>query len=342
MWLAQLIACVVASPFAGVAEERKSSEAGFYKDKTIVLITSTGPGGTYDLVARLIARHMPRHIPGHPTMIVENMPGGGNVLATNYMYNIAPKDGTAIATIHSAMPLHQVLDPAEVRYDVSKFDWLGSTGPQNEVVFVWHSAGITTLQDAMRRQIVLGGTGVGSTLVILPTVMNNLLGTRFKIVTGYRTSEEVNIGMERGEVQARAFSIDSITSQHPDWIADHKIVFLAQAGAKRARAIPDVPLLSELAGTAEQRKIFQLISSAPALGQPYVAPPGVPADRLAILRKAFTATLTDPAFLADAKKIRFLVEPMSAAEVAKIVYDTVHAPADIVAKAKAAMGMAER
>jgi tripartite-type tricarboxylate transporter receptor subunit TctC len=340
-WLAELIACA-AAPLTAMAEEQQSSAADFYKGKTIALITSTGPGGTYDLVARLIARHMPRYIPGHPTMIVENMPGGGNVLATNYMYNIAPKDGTAIATIHSAMPLHQVLDPTDVRYHADKFNWLGSTGPQNEVVFVWHSVGIKTLQDAMRRQIVLGGTGVGSTLVILPTVMNNLLGTRFKIVTGYRTSEEVNIGMERGEVQARAFSIDSIISQHPDWIADHKIVVLAQAGAKRAKSIPDVPLLTELAGTAARRKIFALISSAPALGQPYVAPPGVPADRLAILRQAFAATLTDPAFLADAKKIRFAIEPMSADEVAQIVYDTIHAPADIVAKAKAAMGMAER
>jgi tripartite-type tricarboxylate transporter receptor subunit TctC len=331
-----------AAPLAALAEPQSSGAADFYKGKTISLITSTGPGGTYDLVARLIARHMPRYIPGRPAIIVENMPGGGNVLATNYMFNIAPKDGTAIATIHSAMPLHQALDPADVRYDAEKFGWLGSTGPQNEVVFVWHSVGITTLQDATRRQIVLGGTGVGSTLVILPTVMNNLLGTRFRIVTGYRTSEEVNIGMERGEVQARAFSIDSILSQHPDWITDRKIVFLAQAGAKRAKAIPDVPLLTELASTAEQRKIFKLISSAPALGQPYVAPPGVPADRLAILRHAFTATLGDGAFLADAKKIHFAIEPMSADEAAQIVYDTVHAHADIVAKAKAAMGMAQR
>lgn len=341
-WLAGLIACAAAAPLAAMAEQHDSGAAAFYKGKTITLITSTGPGGTYDLVARLIARHMPRYIPGHPVMIVENMPGGGNVLATNYMFNIAAKDGTAIATIHSAMPLHQVLDPADVRYDADKFHWLGSTGPQNEVVFVWHGAGIATLQDARRRQIVLGGTGVGSTLVILPTVMNNLLGTRFRIVTGYRTSEDVNIGMERGEVQARAFSIDSIVSQHPDWIADHKIVFLAQAGAERAKAIADVPLLTELARTREQRKIFELISSAPALGQPYVAPPGVPADRLAVLRRAFAATLTDRAFLADAKKIRFAVEPMSADAVAHIVHDTVNAPAAIVAKAKAAMGAAAR
>lgn len=338
--LARLIAGA-AAPFGALAKPAHAEAADFYRGRTITLITSTGPGGTYDLVARLIARHMPRHIPGRPLMIVQNMPGGGNVLATNYMFNIAPKDGTAIATIHSAMPLHQVLDPADVRYDADKFCYLGSTGPQNEVVLVWHGAGVATLADAMRRPVELGGTGVGSTLVILPTVMNKLLGTRFKIVTGYRTSEDINIGMERGEVQARAFSIDSITSQHPDWIAAHKIVVLVQAGTRRAGAIADVPLLTELAGSARQRIIFQLVSSAPALGQPYLAPPGVPADRLRILREAFASTLADGAFLFDARKVRFAIAPMSADEVAQIVHETVHTPADIVASAKAAMGMTD-
>jgi len=309
----------------------------FYKGKTVTLITSTGVGGTYDVVARLVARIMPRYLPGHPTIIVQNMPGGGNVLATNYMYNIAPKDGTAIATLHSAMPLHQVLDPRDVRYDAGRFDWLGSTGPQNEVILVWRTAGIKTLDDAKEREIILGGTGVASGIVIIPAVMNKLLGTKFKIVTGYRTSEDVNLGMERGEVQARAFGIDSITSQHPDWIAEHKVTFLAQAGARRDRRMPEVPLLTELAKSDEQRRMFALVSSAPALGQPYVAPPGVPPERLALLRQAFAATLKDASFLAEAEKIRFNVEPMSAEEVSRTVHETTHAPPDIVAKTKAAV-----
>jgi tripartite-type tricarboxylate transporter receptor subunit TctC len=319
-----------------------AAPADFYKGKTITLVTSTGVGGTYDAVARLIARHMPRHMPGNPTIIVQNMPGGGNVLATNYMYNIAPKDGTAIATIHSAMPLHQVLDGQGVRYDAGKFNWLGSTGPQNEVILVWHTAGITSIEQVMHKEVILGGTGAGSGIVIIPTVMNNLLGTKFKIVTGYRTSEDVNLGMERGEVQARAFGFGSITSQHPDWLRDKKVSFLAQAGARRDKLLPDVPLLTELAKSEEQRKIFQLVSSAPAIGQPYVAPPGVPADRLAVLRKAFDATLHDKAFLADAEKIRFEVEAMNGDETAQVAYDTVNAPPDIVAKARAAVGSADR
>jgi tripartite-type tricarboxylate transporter receptor subunit TctC len=322
--------------------EAQPAPADAFKGKTITVITSTGVGGTYDLVARLIARHMPRHLPGHPAMIVQNMPGGGNVLATNYLYNIAPRDGSVIATIHSAMPLHQVLDGQGVRYDAGNFNWLGSTGPQNEVILVWHTVGITTIEQATKREVILGGTGAGSGIVIIPTVMNNLLGTKFKIVTGYRTSEEVNLGLQRGEVEARAFGFASITSQHPDWLSEKKVVFLAQAGAKRQRLIPDVPLLTELAKNDEQRRIMQLVSSAPALGQPYVAPPGVPAERLAMLRKAFDATLKDPAFLADAEKIRFEVEPMAADETTRIVRETINAPPDVVAKARTAVGGAER
>jgi len=341
-WLARIISCAVLSPLAAKAGEQPASGVEFYKGKTVTLITSTGVGGAYDVVARLIARHMPRYIPGNPTIVVENMPGGGNVIATNYMYNIAPKDGTAIATIHNAIPLQQVLDAGGVRFDADKFNWLGSTGSQNEVILVWHTAGVTSIAQAMKKQVIVGGTGAGAGMTLLPVVVNNLLGTKFKIVIGYRSSEDVNLGMERGEIQARAFSIGSITSQHPDWIAAHKVAFLAQSGAKRDKVLPDVPLLTELAKNDEQRQIFQLIASAPALGQPYLAPPGVPADRLAILRKAFAATLADPAFLADAEKIRFDIEPMSADEVAQIVHETVHAPPDIVAKAKVAMGMADR
>ena len=334
------LACVLLVATAASAAAETPDAGAFYKGKTVTLITSTGVGGTYDVVARMVARVMPRYLPGHPTIIVQNMPGGGNVLATNYMYNIAPKDGTAIATIHSAMPLHQVLDPRDVRYDADRFAWLGSTGPQNEVVLVWRTAGIKTLDDAKAREVILGGTGVASGIVIIPAVMNKLLGTKFKIVTGYRTSEDVNLGLERGEVQARAFGIDSITSQHPDWIAEHKVTFLAQAGARRDKRMADVPLLTELAKTDEQHQMFALVSSAPALGQPYVAPPGVPPERLALLRQAFAASLKDPGFLAEVEKIRFNVEPMSAEDVARIVHETTHAPADIVAKTKAAVGTA--
>jgi tripartite-type tricarboxylate transporter receptor subunit TctC len=312
----------------------------FYEGKTITVVTSTGAGGTYDLVARLISRHMPRHLPGRPAMIVQNMPGGGNVLATNFMYAIAPKDGTTIATIHNAMPLHQALDGQGVRFDAAKFNWLGSTGADNEVILAWPTAGVRTIQDVMEREVVLGGTGAGSGIVIIPTAMNSVLGTKFKIVIGYKSSEDINLAMERGEVQARAFGLGSIVSQRPEWITEKKVAFLTQIGTKRDHALPDVPLVTELAKTDEQRAILKLVSAPPALGQPYLTPPGVPQDRVALLRTAFDATLRDKAFLADAAKAKFEIEPMSGDEVARIVKDTIDAPPEIVAKAKAAMGPA--
>lgn len=310
----------------------------FFEGKTITIITSTGAGGGYDVTARLISRHMPRYIPGNPTMIVQNMPGGGNVIATNHMYSVAPRDGTMIATLHNAMPLHQVLDGHGVRYDVSKLNWLGSTGSENEVVFTWHTTGVTNIEEARKKEVILGGTGAGSGIVIIPTAMNNLLGTKFKMVMGYKSSEDLNLALQRGEVEARAFSMASVKGQRSDWVKEKKINFIAQAGNHRAHEIPDVPLLTELGKNDEERAILKLISSPPSLGRPFTAPPEVPADRLAILRKAFADTLKDKAFLEEAEKLKIDIEPISAEETTKIVHDVVNAPAEVVAKARAMMG----
>ena len=184
---------------------------------------------------------------------------------------------------------------------------------------------------------MLGSTGAGSGLSIIPTAMNNVLGTRFKLVIGYKTSEDINLAMVRGEVQARAFGLNSIVSQHPDWLTQSKVAFLAQAGVKRDKDLPDVPLLTELAGTQVQRAILKLISSPGGLGHPYLAPPGIPPERLAILRKAFDATLKDKAFLAEAEKLQIPIDPMSADEVGEIVAETINAAPDVVAEAKTAM-----
>ena len=328
--------CIVAAVVALLIALPAHAQS-FYEGKTVTIVTSTGVGGTYDVTARLIARHMPRFIPGRPNMVVQNMPGGGNVLATNFMYTIAPKDGTSIATVHNAMPVQQVLGGQGVRFDSAKFEWLGSTGPETEVILVWHTSNIRTFDELKTREVILGGTGAGSGLVILPRAMNALLGTRFKIVSGYKSSEDINIALQRGEVEARAFSLISITAQRADWLRDKKITILAQVGAKRAHEIPDVPLVTELARSEEDRQVFKLISAAQALGRPYLAPPGVPADRLAILRKAFEATLKDKVFLAEAEKLQIDIDPIGADEVTQLVLETVNAPASVVAKTKAAI-----
>ena len=315
--------------------------ASGYQWKTLTIVTSTGIGGTYDLIARMMAHHMPKYLPGNPTIIVQNMPGGGNVLATNYMYNNAPKDGTTIAVVNDAIPLHQVIDGRGVRYDAEKFNWLGSPGDRNSITFVWHTAGIKTIQDVMRKEVALGGTGVGSSIVIYPTAMNKVLGTKFKVVMGYRSSAEVFLAMERGEVQARSVGLTSVLAEYPAWIKDKKIDILVQMGAARDKMLPDVPLVTELAKTEEQRQILKLVSSPTLLGQPYLAPPGVPAERVAVLRQAFAATMKDKAFLADAEKISYSIIPLTGEQVAQIVHDTVATPPTIVAKTRALIGTAE-
>jgi tripartite-type tricarboxylate transporter receptor subunit TctC len=288
------------------------------------------------VVARAVARHLPQHLSGNPTMVVQNMPGGGNVLATNFMYNIAPKDGTTIASLHNAIPLHQVLDGKGVRYDASKFNWLGSTGPENSVIAVWRTAGVKTFKDLQTKEVIVGGTGAGSGIVIFPMIMNNMMGTKFKIVTGYKSSDEVNLAMERGEVEARSSGLASIFSQNTDWVTEKKVAFPAQIGFKRDKRIPDVPLLQELATTEEQRQVLRLMASPTALGKPFTAPPAVPAETVAVLRKAFSAMLADKAFLDELAQRKIEADPMDADEVTQIVLDTINTPAEAIAKAKLA------
>jgi tripartite-type tricarboxylate transporter receptor subunit TctC len=331
---AALAAC--AGSFAAEAQD-------FYAGKTITIIVSTGGDDSYGYIARAFAQSMPRHIPGQPTMIVKAMPGAGNVLATNHLYNIAPKDGTTIGTINNAIPLHQVLDGRGVHYDASKFNWLGSTGTYNSVAYVWHTAGVKTIQDVMKKEVVLGGTGAGSSIVIYPTVMNNVLGTKFKIVLGYKSVSEINVAMERGEVQARTGSYADLHSEHQDWLDQKKVVLLTQIGSKPDKAVPaGVPLVTALAKTDEQRQILKLIASPIGLGRPYLAPPDVDKDRVALLRTALAETMRDPGFLADMAKLKIDVDPVSGDEIAQVVNETIGASPEIIAKAKAAMGEGAR
>ena len=311
---------------------------GFFRGKTITIINSTGNGGSYFNLAQSVSRYMPKYLDGAPAMIVKSMPGAGNVLATNFMYNAAPKDGTHIATINNSIPLHQVINGRGVQYDATKFNWLGSTGTYNSVAYVWHTAGVRSVKDLETKEVLLGGTGPGSSIVIYPAAMNKILGSKFKFVLGYKSTHEIDLAMERGEVQARTGSYTGLRADHPDWISQKKVDIILQIGGKRDPDLKDVPLLTELAKNDAQRDILKLISSPISLGRPYLAPPGIPADRLATLRKAFMATLKDPGFLQEAKKMDHEIDPLTADEVAKIVSDTINAPKDAIATAKDIMG----
>jgi tripartite-type tricarboxylate transporter receptor subunit TctC len=313
--------------------------ADFYKGKTVSIVVSTGEGGTYDTVARSIARYMPKHIPGAPGVILRYMPGAGHVVATNYMYNQAPKDGTYIATIGNSIPQSQALDGKGIRFDARKFNWLGTTGISNLMTAAWAASGVKTIDDAYKNEVTAGSTGSGSGTMLYPTITNNVVGTKFKIISGYRKATEIDLAMERGEVVVRAgFSLGSISNEHPDWIAEKKVNFLFQVGGVREARYPDVPLMSELGKTPDQKQLMAVLSAPVALGRPYLAPPDMAADRVKALRAAFEGTLKDSEFLAEANKLKFDLRPLGADETAKIVRETIEVPPSIAEKAKEILG----
>lgn len=327
---------VAATAYAGAA-----SAQDFYAGKTLTIVTSTGEGGTYDFSARTLARHLPAHLPGKPTIIIQNMPGGGHMLATNHMYSVAPKDGTMIATVNQSVPTHQVLDGRGARYDASKFNWLGALIDRNQTFAVWHTAGVKSFEELKTKEVIAGATGEGSSGFRYPTALNNVFGTKIKIIKGYKSTDEVRVALQRGEVNAQATSLGSYVTENPEWIKDKTVIFLVQIGSKRDPLIADVPLWTELAKTDEDRAVLNLIGGAINIGRPFLAPPGLPEERVALLRKAFDATVNDPAFIADADKQRLTVIPLTGNEVARIVQDTVNASPAVIERAKKVMGAAE-
>jgi tripartite-type tricarboxylate transporter receptor subunit TctC len=310
----------------------------FYAGKTMTLIISTGVGGGVDANARLVARHYGDHIPGKPTIVPKNMTGAGHLQATNFMYNVAPKDGTYIAAILPSFVLYQVIDGKGAQYDAGKFLWIGASDVDNMNLYTWHAANIRSVADAKKREVLMGGTGAGSYTVLWPTLMNNLLGTKFKMVMGYKSTTEIHLAMQRGEVQGRAGNFfSSLRSQNPDWLKEKKIDFLVQFGAERDPDFADVPLLTDLAENDEQRQIFALFSGELGLGRPFITTPGVPPARLAALRKAFDETMADPAFRADAAKADLGVHPLTADKLKAVADGILATPPAMIAKAKIAM-----
>jgi tripartite-type tricarboxylate transporter receptor subunit TctC len=327
-WL--LIAPLLASPAA--------AQESVFAGKQLTLIISTGVGGGLDSNARVVARHLGNHIPGKPVIVPKNMPGAGHVRAANYLYNQAPKDGTIIGTLIPAFVLAEMLDGRGVQFDAGKFGWLGSTSSSNSTIYFWSASGLRSIADAFRRPVLMGGTGVGSYTTLYPTIMNNVLGTRFKIIAGYESSAEIGLAMERGEVEGRAGNnFNSLKAENPDWLRDGKIVLAAQVGLERDAGYPDLPLISDFAKSDEQRRILRLFSVDVVIGRPFLAPPGLPPERIQLLRRAFDAMLADPAFLKDSAEAGLDVAAIDGAKIQSVVEELVSTPPDIVAKAKAAM-----
>ncbi len=321
-----------------MAPAQADEVADFYKGKTMTLLLSTGVGGSNDLNARTLMNHMTQYIPGKPNFKAINMPGAGHVRATNYIYNKAPKDGSYIGAFVRFFVLHQALGGKGVRYDARKFNFLGSTSVSNVVVTVWHTTGVTTIDQARKKEVIVGGTGVGSGTVIFPTILNALIGTKFKIVQGYKSGNNIDLAMERGEVFGRSGNtFDSINAVHPDWLKTGKLNILAQVGLRKEKGYSNIPLVTELVSNKNDRKVLDLYSGIVAVGSPIFTNQGVPKARVAALRKAYDQTMKDPVYLAAAKKARLKIKPTNATDLTKIVNDVINADPDIIEKAKTAV-----
>jgi tripartite-type tricarboxylate transporter receptor subunit TctC len=305
--------------------------ADFYKDKKLSMIIGFGPGGGYDQWARVVARHMGKHIPGNPTFVPQNMPGAGSLTAANHIYSVAPKDGTTIGIIARDAPLAPLTGAEGGRFDALKFTWLGSPTAETNVCIAHKNSGMKTLADVQKKELVIGDTGPGTGTYTYPRVLNAILGTKFKVVGGFPASSDVFLAMERGEVNGICESYDSVMSKKPDWIKDGVVNVLVQGGAEPNPHIK-APFVFDLAKTEEQKQALVFVYSGQGIGRPFVAPPGMPADRVKVLQTAFDATMKDPEFIADAAKQKLDVEPVSGEKLAHILKNIYSTPKPIVEK----------
>jgi tripartite-type tricarboxylate transporter receptor subunit TctC len=328
--------CVAAAVAAAgfvlcVSETHAQSVAEFYKGKTVRLVVASDPGGGYDVYARTFAPHYARHIPGQPHIIVQNMQGAGGVLATNWLYNVAPKDGTAIGMTQRGVPFLPLFGKQGPTFDPTKFNWIGSLNNETGVITLWHTSKVKTLQDAMQTEALLGGSGPNDTETY-PALMNNTIGTKFRIISGYPSTTGITLAMERGEVEGLSQSWGSVITEKPDWVRDKKISVLVQITAVKHKDLPDVPTIMEYVKDPEHRTIWQLMLAQKAMGRPFLAPPGIPADRAKALQVAFDATMQDPVFIAEMEKTKKELTPVGGAEIAKMIADVASAPKEILGK----------
>jgi tripartite-type tricarboxylate transporter receptor subunit TctC len=309
--------------------------ADFYKGKNIELYIGYSVGGGYDIYARLLAKHMGKHIPGNPTVLPKNMEGAGSLRLANWLYNVAPKDGTAFGIIGRGTGFDPLLGRSKgAQFEATKYTWIGSANDEVSVCVAWHTSGIRKFEELLTRELTVGGTGAAADTDQFPRIMNGMLGTKMKIVTGYPGGNDVGLAMERGEVNGRCgWSWSSVKATHQKWLDEKKINVLIQLALQKHPDLPDVPLITDLAKSDEQRAIFKLIFARQVMGRPFLAPPGVPQDRAAALRKAFMDTMKDKDFLADAEKGQLEITPVSGEDIQKLVLETHQTPPEIAKKA---------
>jgi tripartite-type tricarboxylate transporter receptor subunit TctC len=318
----------------GMAQAHAQSPAEFYKGRSVDLYVGYSSGGGYDLYARLLARHMGKHIPGNPTVIVKNMEGAGSLRLANWLYNVAPKDGSVFGTIGRGTPFDPLFGRKSAQFDGTKYSWIGSANNEVSVCGAWHTSGIAKFEDLLSKPLIVGGTSASADTDQFPRIANGVLGTRMRVITGYTGGTQVGLAMERGEVQGRCgWSWSSVLATHKNWLDEKKFTVFVQLALQKHADLPDVPLIVDLAKTEEQRQILRLIFARQTMGRPFLAPPGVPADRLDALRRAFMDTMADKAFLDDAEKGQMEITPVSGADLHSLVTELYATPAAVTQKA---------
>jgi tripartite-type tricarboxylate transporter receptor subunit TctC len=289
----------------GAGAALAQSPADFYKGQTVTIILSSAPGGGYDAVARTLAQHLPKHIPGSPTVVVKNMAGAGGIVAANYLYNVAPKDGLTIGGLQNNVPFEPLLGTKEANFDPTKFIWLGTPSYETAILTVWHTAPVDRWEQARTTELTMGSSGNNSTPSFYGRLLNEVLGLKLKIIVGYESQTHAFLAMEREEISGYpSVFYNSLVATKPAWLPEKKVKLLVQVGGQKEKDLPDVPLLSDLVTKPEDKALVEAAIGPLTAGRPYLLPPGVPADRVAAMRKAFADTFKDADFLAEAEKRR--------------------------------------
>ena len=330
MWKVISSALVVAALQVPIAQAQTAENS--YEGQQINLIVGFNPGGTYDLYSRVAAEWLPRYIPGNPSIVVQNMPGAGGALAANFLHSQAPQDGLTIGMVSQAAALQQVIGAQGITYDIRDFNWIGRFAPVVEVTAVWNTSPVKTLEDAMVTETVIGGTSAGGTSHMMPTIMNQIAGTKFDVILGYPGTNGAEHAMEMGEVDGAHSTVENLLTQKTEWLEEGKVSLLVQYSTERHPELPDVPAMTEFGTTEEDKQILALFGSSAEIGRSLIAPPGVPEERLAILREAFTAMVNDPEFQAVMAERNLELGAMTGEELQQRVNKTMDLPDAVVSR----------
>jgi tripartite-type tricarboxylate transporter receptor subunit TctC len=337
-----MIRCVGAAMllvgFCAMPAVAQEDVAAFYRGKTLRIVVGVAVGSGYDINARVLARHLGAHLPGNPTVIVQNQPGAGSLTMTNQLYAAGPFDGTVIGASFNGMPTTPLLQPAGARFDPVKLNWIGSTNRETQVTYLWHTAPAQTFADLERTEVIVGAQAPGSTQYDFPLLANHLFGTKFKIITGYESTPKIHLAMERGEIHGNgATNWSTLKSLNSNWLEEKKVRVIVQWGLKPHPELPGVPLILDSAKTDADRAALRLVIARLEYGRPFFMPPQVSAERVAAVRRAFDAAVRDPAYVAEAEKLKIDVDPLSGEEVAALIEQVSRTPAETVTRVRTAL-----